>query len=81
MSSPYAFYDEDTNTLQVIRARENITRTIRCNNLRPAMDKVHGVTIDGDEIYVFVGPHNNPRPTHKLVYSFLSLAGGRRESL
>lgn len=77
----HAFYNGSNNTLEVIRPRENVTRYIRCANLDPDTEKVHGVEISGDEISVYVGPRNNPRPTHTRIYSFLSLNGGRRGKL
>lgn len=72
----YAHYDARHNRLEVIRPGETIARHIPCLNLRPQIDKVHGVQIDGDEIQVFVGPHTNPRPNRKLIYRFSSLRGG-----
>ncbi|GEC97806.1 hypothetical protein ZRA01_38790 [Zoogloea ramigera] len=77
----YAMYNATNNTLEVIRPGENATRVIRCAQIHPEHEQVHGVTIDGDAIRVYVGPYNNPRPTHTRIYSFMSLSGGRRGSL
>ncbi len=77
----YAMYNATNNTLEVIRPGENSTRVIRCAQIYPDREQVHGVAIDGDSILVYVGPYNNPRPTHTRIYSFMSLSGGRRGSL
>jgi len=58
-----------------------MTRYIPCTNLNPAAMKVHGVQIQGDEIWVLVGPLVNPRPNRKIVYRFTSLSGGASSSL
>jgi hypothetical protein len=80
-STGYASYDPAKNQLEVIRPGENMTRTIRCTNLDPAAMKVHGVQVNGDEIWVLVGPHTNPRPNRKIVYHFSSLSGGASSAL
>ena len=77
----YAYYKPANNTLEIIRPGETVTRIIRCTNLNPQADKVHGVEVNGDEVVVYVGPHNNPRPSHTRIYSMMSLSGGRRGSL
>lgn len=77
----YAMYNATNNTLEVIRPGENATRVIRCAQIYPDRERVHGVAIEGDSILVYVGPYNNPRPTHTRIYSFMSLGGGRRGSL
>lgn len=77
MPSPgYAIYDPTGNRLEVIRPGENSKRYIPCTNLRPQADRVHGVQVDGDEIWVLVGPLTNPRPSRKILYRFSSLSGG-----
>ena len=76
-----AMYNENTNELEVIRAGENSTRRIRCTNLNPLSMKVHGVQIDGDEIWVLAGPPSNPRPNRKFLYLFSSLSGGSSRSI
>lgn len=75
-SAGYAIYNPNRNQLDVIRPGENTTRHISCTNLNPAAVKVHGVQINGDEIWVLVGGHTNPRPNRKLIYKFSSLSGG-----
>ena len=77
----YAMYNPQDNCLEVIRPGENVTRYINCTNLNPYSDRVHGVQIDGDDIWVLVGPHSNPRPNRKIGYSFSSLTGGHGHSL
>lgn len=77
----YATYNAANNTLEVVRPGENTTRIIRCAQIYPDHERVHGVAIDGDDIVVYVGPLTNPRPTHTRIYSFMSLNGGRRGSL
>lgn len=77
----YASYRPDNNTLEIIRSGENATRIIRCANLNPKADRVHGVEVRGDDIVVYVGPYNNPRPTHTRIYSMMSLSGGSRSCL
>jgi hypothetical protein len=75
-----AMYDAANNRLQVVRPGESITRYIPCMNLRPQSDKVFGVQVNGDEIYVLVGPHRNSRPNKKILYNFSSLSGGSSSS-
>ncbi|MEX6725882.1 hypothetical protein [Parapedomonas caeni] len=72
----YALYDASNNRLEVIRPGETMKRHIPCLNLYPSADKVHGLQISGDEIWVFVGPHSNPMPNRKIIYRFSSLSGG-----
>jgi hypothetical protein len=79
--SGYAVYDASNNRLDVIRPTENTTRYIKCNNLNPDFEKVFGVEIHGDEIWVIVGPQNNPRPNKKYIYFFSSLSGGGSRSI
>lgn len=80
-SSGYAMYDASGNRLEVIRPGENSKRHIPCTNIRPPHDKVHGVQVDGDDIWVLVGPSSNPRPNRKFLYRFSSLSGGSSRSL
>lgn len=77
----FALYDAANNRLEVIRPGESVTRYIPCQNLRPEMHKVHGVQVDGDEIWVFVGPPTNSRPNMKFIYRFSSLTGGASKML
>lgn len=79
--SGYAIYNPNNNRLEVIRPGENMTRYISCINLNPKANKVHGVQVDGDDIWLMIGPHNNPRPNKKIGYSFSSLTGGYSRSL
>ena len=81
MADGYAVYDERSNRLEVVRPNETTTRYIRCNNLRPEQERVFGVQIMGDEIWVLTGPSNNQRPNKKLIYSFSSLSGGASRGL
>lgn len=74
-------YDPGLNRLEVVRPGENSTRYISCINLHPKNDRVFGVQVDGDEIWVLVGPHNNQRPNRKIGYCFSSLTGGYGRSL
>jgi hypothetical protein len=76
----YATYNESTNSLEVTRPGENMTRRISCTNLNPATERVHGIQIHGDEIWILVGPHTNPRPNRKYIYRFSSLSGGASSS-
>ncbi|MCZ8019039.1 hypothetical protein [Novosphingobium sp.] len=77
----YALYDQSQNRLEVIRPGESMKRYIPCTNIRPPHDKVHGVQIDGDDIWVFVGPSTNPRPNRKFLYRFSSLSGGSSRTI
>lgn len=45
MSDGYAMYDSSSNSLEVIRPGENMTRRIPCMNLNPSQERVHGVQI------------------------------------
>jgi hypothetical protein len=76
LKSGYALYEPDTNRLRVIRPGENCIRYINCMNLNPRQEKVFGVQIDGDEIWILVGPQQNQRPNRKIGYRFSSLNGG-----
>ena len=80
-SEGYATYDAATNSLEVIRPVENTTRRIPCSNLNPSSNRVHGVQIHGDEIWVLVGPPGNSRPNRKFIYRFSSLPGGASSGL
>jgi len=80
-SASYAIYDSSHNRLEVFRPGENMTRYIPCTNLNPQAMKVHGVQVNGDEIWVLVGPPTNPRPNRKIIYKFSSLSGGASSSL
>jgi hypothetical protein len=80
-SQGYAIYNADTNELEVIRAGENLKRRIRCTNIDPRSMKVHGVTVEGNEIWVFTGPLTNTRPNKKFLYLFSSLTGGSNRSI
>jgi hypothetical protein len=79
--SGIAMYDVQQNRLEIIRDGENMKRYITCTNLRPNYDRVHGVQVNGDEIWVLVGPPTNPRPNRKFIYRFSSLSGGSSTSL
>ena len=76
MSQGYAIYDGNRNRLEIVRPNESMTRYIPCTNLRPEQERVFGVQIMGDEIWVLTAPHNNQRPNKKFIYSFSSLSGG-----
>lgn len=77
----FAIYDEARNRLEVVRPGENCTRYINCVNLNPKSDRVFGLQIDGDEIWVLVGPHQNARPNRKIGYRFSSLSGGHGRNI
>jgi hypothetical protein len=77
----YAVYDATNNRLDIIRPNETTTRHIKCNNLNPKFERIFGVEINGDEIWVIVGPYNNPRPNKKYLYFFSSLSGGGSRSI
>ena len=81
MTQGYAIYDVTNNRLEIVRPNESMTRYIPCNNLRPEQERVFGVQIEGDEIWVLTGPHSNPRPNKKFIYSFSSLSGGSSRGL
>lgn len=76
MKDGYALYDADANELEVIRPGESVTRRFTCLNLNPGVDKVHGIQVEGDNIWILVGPRNNPRPNRKFLYKFSTLSGG-----
>ena len=80
-SMGHAIYDETRNRLEVVRPGENGTRYISCTNLNPKSDRVFGVQINGDDIWVMVGPHQNPRPNRKIGYRFSSLSGGHGRNI
>ena len=71
-----ARYSETANELVIVRKGESVTRRIRCMNLDPRRDRVWGVEIHGDEIFVLVSPKSNSGPNKALVYSFKKLSGG-----
>lgn len=68
-------YDPGLNRLGGVGPGENSTRYISCINLHPKNDRVFGVQIDGDEIWVPVGPHQNQRRNRKIGCLFSSLTG------
>ena len=72
----YAIYDARNNRLEVVRPHDNVTRYIPCVGLRPEAERVHGVQVEGDEIWVLVGPLTNPRPIRKYIYRFSTMTGG-----
>ena len=74
-----ATYRMDCNCLEVIRPGENFTRRIDCYNIYPEHERIFGVQVDGDEIWVLVGPKNNPRPDRRVRYQFSTLCGGSSE--
>ncbi len=76
-----ALYDPINNRLEVTRKGEAMKRYIPCTNIRPPHDKVHGIQVDGDDIWVLVGPSSNPRPNRKFLFRFSSLSGGSSSSL
>jgi hypothetical protein len=76
-----ANYDEESNSLDVLRPGEGFTRRIPCYNIIPQNERVFGVQVSGDDIWVFVGPKNNPRPDARVRFQFSSLSGGGREYL
>lgn len=76
-----AIYNPTNHCLEVIRPGDSMKRYIPCTNIRPPHDKVHGVQISGDDIWVFVGPNTNPRPNRKFLYRFSSLSGGSSRSI
>ncbi len=81
MKSGLAIYNESANRLEVVRPGESSTRHIPCTNLRPAEVRVFGVQVEGDEIWVLVGPKHNQRPNRKILYRFSSLSGGSSAGL
>ena len=76
-----ALYDHANNRLEVTRKGESMKRYVSCANIRPPHDKVHGLQVDGDDIWVLVGPSTNSRPNHKFLYRFSSLSGGSSRCL
>ena len=80
-STGHAIYDETLNRLEVVRPGENGTRYLSCTNLNPKSDRVFGVQINGDDIWVLVGPYQNPRPNRKIGYRFSSLSGGHGRNI
>jgi hypothetical protein len=80
-SISHAIYNETRNRLEVVRSEENTTRHIKCVNLDPKSSRVFGVQIDGDDIWVLVGPHQSPRPNRKIGYRFSSLSGGHGRNI
>jgi hypothetical protein len=81
MKQGIAQYDLENNRLEIIRPNESITRYINCNNLRPEQERVFGVQVNDDEIWVLTGPKNNQKPNKKIIYSFSGLSGGASKSL
>jgi hypothetical protein len=77
----YAWYDPSSNSLEVVRPGENSRRRIPCTNLKPSSNRVYGVRVHGDEIWVLVSPPKNSRPDRKFVYRFSNLSGGSSSSL
>ena len=77
----HAIYDETRNRLEVVRPCENSTRYIICTNLNPKSIRVFGVQIDGDDIWVLIGSHQNARPNRKIGYRFSSLSGGHGRNI
>ena len=80
-SMGHAIYDETRNRLEVVRPGENTTRYIICTNLNPKSFRVFGLEIDGDNIWVLIGPHQNSRPNRKIGYRFSSLSGGHGRNI
>lgn len=81
ISKGHAVYDLSQNRLEVVRSGENIIRYIKCVNLNPKSVRVFGVQIDGDDIWVLVGPHSNQRANRKIGYRFSSLRGGHGRNI
>lgn len=81
MKKGCALYDAVRNELEVVRPGESITRRIKCVNMRPEQDRVFGLEIDGDDIWLLIGPKNNQRPNRKINYKFSSLSGGSSRGL
>ena len=77
----HAIYDQALNRLEVVRPGENGTRYINCVNLNLKSVRVFGVEIDGDEIWVLVGSHQNQRANRRIGYRFSNLNGGYSRSL
>lgn len=80
-SKGHAVYDQAQNRLEIVRSGENTTRYIKCVNLDPKSVRVFGVQIDGDDIWVLVGPHQNQRANRKIGYRFSSLSGGHGRNI
>lgn len=81
MGQGYAVYDAARNRLEVVRPGESTTRYIPCLNFRPGAERVFGVQVSGDEIWLLAGPSGNPRPNRKYIYRFSSLTGGASKAL
>lgn len=77
----HAIYDETRNSLEVVRFGESTTRYIKCVNLDSKSSRVFGVKIDGNDIWVWVGHHQNPCPNRKIGYRFSSLSGGHARNI
>jgi hypothetical protein len=77
----HAIYDETRNRLEVFRPGETGTHYINCTNLNPKSVRVFGVQIDGDDIWILVGPRQNLRPNRKIGYRFSSLSGGHGRNI
>lgn len=71
-----AMYLPESNELEVVRPGENTKRRIKCTNLNNKAEKVFGVEVKGNEIWVITGPKNNSTPNRKYQYLFSSLSGG-----
>jgi hypothetical protein len=80
MITGMALYDQVNNRLEVTRKGEPLKRYIPCTNIRPPHDKVHGIQVDGDDIWVLVGSSTSPKPNRKFLYRFSSLSGGSSRS-
>ena len=73
-----AMYNEDTNELELVRKNEDFVRKIKCQSSLKT-ETVHGVEIDGYDIFVLAGPNSSPKPNKKYKYSFRTLStGGNR---
>ena len=58
-----AIYDPHNNRLEITRKGESMKRYIPCTNIRPPHDKVHGIQVDGDDIWVWSDPAPTPDRT------------------
>lgn len=76
-----ATYDRASNSLDVVRPGESFTRRIPCYNIYPQNERVFGIQVAGDDIWVLVGPKNNPRPDRRVCYQFSTLSGGSSQYL
>lgn len=69
----YATYDTVKHQLAVVRPGEGHTRYLTMSNFRPESDRVFGVQVSGDEIWVMVGSHTSQRPNRRLIYGMSRL--------